>query len=492
MLSIRVHSNHTEQTELSLGTSLLTLYPLATVQPRPFILVLPGGGYQHIAKHEGAPVVKWLNNLGIHAGVLDYQVENLNVNSLLNDVEEALKWIREAPKDWNIISNKVGMIGFSAGGHLASIYTTTRAEKPNLLLLGYPVITFQEPYAHQGSRLHFLGDRPTQAELHAYSSESQVTSLTPPTFIWTTANDASVPVENSLLFSSALSKQGIPFELHIFEEGRHGLGLAKEHPHCQQWLSLSEKWLSKHHYIQGEDLMTPTLFIAGDSTAAIKGAGEKPMTGWGEYLQSYFGTSVRIDNRAINGRSTKSFISDGRLDSILKDFKAGDYLFIQFGHNDEKKEDPLRYTDPDTEYRHNLIQYIEAARQLGGTPVLLTSVSRRRFNSNGELDPLAVGAYPEAMKQVAEETHTPLLDIFAASQVLYHSLGEEESRKLFMHLPEKAHPNYPNGVMDDTHFSDQGAQQVARLVVQAIEQSTALPITNLQQLIQGVITDVSN
>lgn len=174
--------------------------------------------------------------------------------------------------------------------------------------------------------------------------------------------------------------------------------------------------------------MTPTLFIAGDSTAAIKGAGEKPMTGWGEYLHGYFGISVRIENRAINGRSTKSFITDGRLEDILKDFKAGDYLFIQFGHNDEKKEDPLRYTDPDTEYRRNLIQYIEAARQLGGTPVLLTSVSRRRFNSDGELDPLAVGAYPEAMKQVAEETHTPLLDIFAASQVLYRSLGVEESK----------------------------------------------------------------
>lgn len=97
----------------------------------------------------------------------------------------------------------------------------------------------------------------------------------------------------------------------------------------------------------------------------------------------------------------------------------------------------MRYTDPDTEYRRNLIQYIEAARQLGGTPVLLTSVSRRRFNSDGELDPLAVGAYPEAMKQVAEETHTPMLDIFAASQVLYRSLGVEESKELFMHLREK-------------------------------------------------------
>lgn len=238
--------------------------------------------------------------------------------------------------------------------------------------------------------------------------------------------------------------------------------------------------------------MIQTLYIAGDSTAAIKGAGEKPMTGWGEYLQSYFGSSIQVENRAINGRSTKSFIADGRLDAIKKDFQAGDYLFVQFGHNDQKKEDPSRYTDPDTEYRHNLIQYIETARQLGGTPVLLTSVSRRRFLSDGALDPLAVGVYPAVMRQVAEETQTPLLDIFAASQQLYLTLGEEESKKLFMHLPEKEHPNYPNGVTDDTHFSDKGARQIVSLVVNAITQSTNSSLSDLQQLLQGVNTYVSN
>lgn len=238
--------------------------------------------------------------------------------------------------------------------------------------------------------------------------------------------------------------------------------------------------------------MTQTLYIAGDSTAAIKGAGEKPMTGWGEYLQSYFGSSIQVENRAINGRSTKSFIADGRLDAITKDFQAGDYLFIQFGHNDQKKEDPLRYTDPDTEYRHNLIQYIETARQLSGIPVLLTSVSRRRFTLDGALDPLAVGVYPVVMRQVAEETETPLLDIFAASQRLYATFGEEESKKLFMHLPEKEHPNYPNGVTDDTHFSDEGARQIVSLVVNAITQSTNSSLSDLQQLLKGVNTYVSN
>lgn len=217
--------------------------------------------------------------------------------------------------------------------------------------------------------------------------------------------------------------------------------------------------------------MTRTIFIAGDSTAAQKGASEKPMTGWGEFLQDYLGPSLQVTNCAINGRSTKSFLAEGRLDAINKDFEAGDFLFIQFGHNDEKKEDPSRYTEPETEYRQNLIQFIKSARQRGGTPVLLTSVSRRRFTANGQPDPLAVGVYPAVMREVALETQTPLLDIFEASQQLYHRLGEEASKKLFMHLPEHVHPNYPTGVEDNTHFSVEGARQIAKLVAQAIELS---------------------
>lgn len=217
--------------------------------------------------------------------------------------------------------------------------------------------------------------------------------------------------------------------------------------------------------------MTQTIFIAGDSTAALKGASDKPMTGWGEYLQAYFSPMIHVDNRAINGRSTKSFLHERRLSHIENDFKAGDYLFIQFGHNDSKEEDPNRYTDPDHEYRINLLQFIHTARKLGGTPVLLTSVSRLRFTEDGTPDPLAVGRYPEAMREVAQASGTPLLDIFASSQRLFHSLGEEACKPLFMHLPKLAHPNYPDGIADNTHFSESGAQQIAELVVDAILQS---------------------
>lgn len=218
------------------------------------------------------------------------------------------------------------------------------------------------------------------------------------------------------------------------------------------------------------------VYIAGDSTAALKGPGEWPMAGWGEYLQEYLGPEVRIENRAINGRSTRSFLAEGRLADIEQDLGSGDFLLIQFGHNDQKIEDPARYTDPHTEYRHNLKTFIESARSRGGIPVLLTSVSRRRFTAEGEPDPQAVGPYPGAVREVAEETGTLLLDIFAASQQLYGSLGVEESAKLFMHLPPGSHPNYPGGITDDTHFCRAGAQRIASLVAQALEQSPAWPV----------------
>ena len=220
--------------------------------------------------------------------------------------------------------------------------------------------------------------------------------------------------------------------------------------------------------------MSLTVFIAGDSTAAHKGTREKPMTGWGEYLQDHFDDAVRIDNRAVNGRSTKSFLDEGRLEAIERDFQPGDILLIQFGHNDGKQEDPVRYADAERAYPDNLLCFIATARGLGGTPVLLTSVSRLMFTAEGTPDPLAVGPYPEVMQRVAADSGTALLDIFTASQRLYGALGEGGSRHLFMHLPAGAHPNYPDGIRDNTHFSDIGARHIARLVAQGIRRAEGL------------------
>jgi lysophospholipase L1-like esterase len=233
--------------------------------------------------------------------------------------------------------------------------------------------------------------------------------------------------------------------------------------------------------------MQPTLFIAGDSTAAIKGGAEKPMAGWGEFLQPYFGCQLTVENHAINGRSTKSFLAENRLDYIEKCMKSGDYLFIQFGHNDQKKEDPTRYTHPYTQYSQNLLHYIEAAHRHHAIPVLLTSVSRRKYNEAGELDPQSVGDYPMVTREVAASTNTALLDIFTASQELYCQLGKIANKQLFMHLGPLQHPNYPGGITDNTHFSLEGAGQIAKLVVTAISQNDQL--VDLQQYIQqGMIS----
>ncbi|MET3847110.1 rhamnogalacturonan acetylesterase [Paenibacillus sp. OAE614] len=223
--------------------------------------------------------------------------------------------------------------------------------------------------------------------------------------------------------------------------------------------------------------MTMTLYIVGDSTAALKGAIEKPMTGWGEYLQQHLDPAIRVDNRAINGRSTRSFIAEGRWAAVENELQPGDYVFIQFGHNDQKQEDPSRFADPAPggEYRTNLKRFIESSRSRGAIPVLLTSVSRRRFTAEGLPDPDAVGPYPEAMRETARETGAPLLDLFAASQQLYHRMGQEESKHLFMHLPAGSHPNYPDGTDDDTHFSDRGAREIAGLAAETIRQCEALP-----------------
>lgn len=251
MLHIRRHLEGAPETQTSPGSSLW-LYPAENDSGRelPFMLVLPGGGYQHLAPHEGEPIAKWFNALGMHAGVLHYQLEPLDPASLIRDVAEAIAWARGADKSFRVNPEQIGMIGFSAGGHLASITATTASSKPDLLILSYPVITFEEPYTHQGSRERFLGTAPASEAVQTFSSDYQVTAGTPPTFLWTTANDAAVPVENSLRFAAALSEAGVPFELHVFEDGRHGLGLAEEHPSCRQWLASCKTWLQQHRFVK--------------------------------------------------------------------------------------------------------------------------------------------------------------------------------------------------------------------------------------------------
>jgi lysophospholipase L1-like esterase len=212
-----------------------------------------------------------------------------------------------------------------------------------------------------------------------------------------------------------------------------------------------------------------TVFIAGDSTAANKAENKRPETGWGEQLQKHFDEKrVRVDNRALNGRSTRTFISEGRWQALIDNVKAGDYVLIQFGHNDESKDKVDRYTPPD-DFRHNLERFVAEVRAKKATPVLLTPVMRRRFDKDGKFYDTH-GVYPDLTRRVAAEQKVALIDMHRASEKVLVKYGTEESRKLFLQLKAGENPNYPEGVEDNTHFSPLGADLMAALVVDGIRE----------------------
>ncbi|MFK4103020.1 rhamnogalacturonan acetylesterase [Streptomyces sp. NPDC019531] len=199
---------------------------------------------------------------------------------------------------------------------------------------------------------------------------------------------------------------------------------------------------------------TRTLYIAGDSTAAQKYSDAAPETGWGMALPFFLHKGRPVANHAVNGRSSKSFVDEGRLDAILALIQPGDLLLIQFAHNDEKTADPTRYTEPWTTYQDYLRLYIDGARAKGARPVLATPVERRKFDASGNAVPTH-GEYPAAMRALAEEEGVALLDIQALSLALWQKLGVEETKTYF---------NWTDTEQDNTHFNPPGAIAVARLV----------------------------
>lgn len=211
-----------------------------------------------------------------------------------------------------------------------------------------------------------------------------------------------------------------------------------------------------------------TIYIAGDSTAETKSLTKKPMSGWGEYLHEFIDSNFVIRNQAIGGRSTKSFLDQKRLDVILEKMEKDDFLLVQFGHNDQKIEDPTRYTEAFGSYQTNLRQFISKAREKKAIPVLLSSISRRAFK-DGKVDRDSLGDYPEAMKQVAFEENVTYIDINLLSSNYLDELGEKKSKNLFLHLLENESPNYPERLEDNTHFSELGGHTFAKLIAEELK-----------------------
>lgn len=209
-----------------------------------------------------------------------------------------------------------------------------------------------------------------------------------------------------------------------------------------------------------------TVYLIGDSTMSVKQIKAYPETGWGMPFVHFFDESVTVDNRAMNGRSTKSFIEENRWQPVVDQLHEGDYVFIQFGHNDEVKTKKT-YT-PEAEYRANLIRFITESRAKKAIPVLLTPVARRQFDEAGKIQE-SHAVYSELVRGVANEYKVPFIDLDKQSQELYQSFGMENSRLLFLQLAPNEHPNYPEGKVDNTHFNELGARKVAELVLANIK-----------------------
>ena len=238
----------------------ITVYmPSNTTGPMTAVIIAPGGSYRALAANlEGRAPANYLNALGVAAFVLRYRLGPQYHHPIeLGDAQRAIRTVRARAAEWHIAPDRIGMMGFSAGGHLASSASThfdagnadaadpidRVSSRPDFAILGYPVISLIEPWTHQGSKTNLLGDAPDPALARSLSSETQVTASTPPTFIYQTNADTTTPAENAVSYYLALRKAGVQGELHIFRDGRHGSGLGMTDPALSEWPKLLANWL---------------------------------------------------------------------------------------------------------------------------------------------------------------------------------------------------------------------------------------------------------
>ena len=224
------------------------------------VVICPGGGYRYVAiGHEGHEIARWLNTHGIAAFVLDYRHNGNGYQHPipLQDAQRAIRTVRAGAEKWKLNPKHIGIVGFSAGGHLASSAAVhfdagdadaddaveRVSSRPDFAVLGYPVIAFDKPYSHRGSQANLLGENPSAELIEKMSTERQVTKNTPPTFLWHTGEDAGVMPENSVQFYLALRRAGVPAELHVYQHGRHGLGLATQVEGTKAWPGQCIDWL---------------------------------------------------------------------------------------------------------------------------------------------------------------------------------------------------------------------------------------------------------
>jgi lysophospholipase L1-like esterase len=213
----------------------------------------------------------------------------------------------------------------------------------------------------------------------------------------------------------------------------------------------------------------PTIYIAGDSTVVDQTM--EPWAAWGQMLPAFFGPRISIANEAESGETIRSFVTEHRLAKIMSTIRAGDYLMIQFGHNDQKPG--KGYVPAATDFTNYLLQYIADARSHGATPILVTPVNRRNFDADGKIVQ-TLGDYPEAMREVAEQQKVSLIDLNALSKTLFEAMGEEGTLHAFVHYKANTFPDQPTELADNTHFNSYGAYELARVIVQSIRDQKLL------------------
>ena len=240
--------------------NLLKTFLIETDEPRPCVVVLPGGAYKGRAAHEDEPIAEFFNKRGLHAVVVEYRVSPNCHPAPLADAQRAIRIIRANAKAWNVDPSKIVTCGFSAGGHLCAstiLYPDVYSDAypadeidqenhmPNGAILCYPVISVTDEYGHVGSGKNLLGDR-YEEEKDAFCLDQYINEQTPPVFLWHTSEDQAVDVKNSLIFAQKLRENRVPFELHVFPRGKHGLGLAESYPDVKQWADLAADWVLRN------------------------------------------------------------------------------------------------------------------------------------------------------------------------------------------------------------------------------------------------------
>lgn len=293
--------------------------------------------------------------------------------------------------------------------------------------------------------------------------------------------DAAIRVENRRMMVNRVTTangeiQTLHFAVHVRDSAikgsKQGVKLKPREKHYLHW---DDKLTFEFNgnrpkinslSIEPADTSVVTMFLAGNSTVVDQA--EEPYAAWGQIIPGYFTEEVVVANYAESGESLSSFIAGRRLNKMLSLIKAGDYAFVEFGHNDQKQSGPG--IGAFTSYTNNLKIFITEVRKKGGNPVLVTSMQRRSFDSLGKIIH-TLGDYPEAVRRVAKEENVPLIDLNRVSKIMYEAWGPQESLKAFVHFPANTFPNQKADLKDNTHFTPFGASQIAKIIIEGIRQN---------------------